>query len=1155
MSLQFIYGRAGSGKTFQCLNQIKSKLLENKSKKLVLLVPEQYTLQAERDLINVLKTGGILKTEVLSFRRMAYRVLNEVGGITYPHLHPAGKCMIIYRILDKMKDEFAIFQKSANCKGFVNTISTLITELKRYNVHPDNLDSVLKHLDEENYLKYKLNEIKLIYTEFENILSKSYRDADDELTVLAGKLDETHMYDAAEIWIDGFSGFTPQEYAVISKLMQKADKLYITICTDVLEDERGIDLSDVFSSAKKSYRKLIDIAGNSNTAVLSPIGLNGVKPPRFKDSEELRWLEDNYNSYSYKCYQKSTKDIELFESVNIYSEIEECARDIIMQCRDNGLRYKDITVVTRNLAGYENLIEVIFEQYEIPCFIDSKTEITNHPLVRLVLSMLDIFIENWSYETVFRYLKSGLTGIEDTRIDVIENYVLACGIRGIRWTKNKDWETSIDLVADDKRSIENEQMLLEINRTRSEICEPLLRFRGKIKGRKKATEFCSCLYEFLVEIGVQNRIEEQIDQFNNNGLLKLANEYEQVWNILMDVFDQIVEVMGDETFGLERFTNTLKIGLAEYKISTIPASLDQVLVGSVEHSRSHEIKALYVLGTNDGIFPSAGIKEGILSDADRRILNNNGIELASDTKTQVFDEQQLIYRTLSTPKNFLRLSWPIADHEGKTMRPSIIISRIKKLFPKITEKSNLQKVLNENQIIAAISSPIPAFNQLVSALRQKNDGADISEIWSEVFSWFSKLPNWNERCEIMLKALKHKNVALPVNISKIQELYGSNAYSSVSRLEKYTSCPFAYYIQYGLGARERKIYQMSPPDVGTFMHTVIERFSKMLEEQNISWRAFDKDWCEKQIAIIVDKLLESMRNTIIGGSKRFRTLTARLKRVVTRSVWLIAEHIRMSSFDPIGYEIDFGEGGNYPPIVIELGSGKKVTLVGRIDRVDALKTDDGTYLRIVDYKSGNKDFKLCDVYYGLQMQLITYLDALWENAEKQNQDKVIPAGMLYFKIDDPIINSNNTATAEEIEMSIMKKLKMKGLLLADVQLIKHMDNTIEGSSKIIPARINKGDTLGKSSIASLDQFLVLRTYIRKLLKDMCTEMMKGNVPIKPYKKKKLTSCQYCSFSSVCQFDLTQKENSFNMLYDREDEAVWKLMAGLPEEENGQNKGE
>ncbi|PYG87614.1 DNA helicase/exodeoxyribonuclease V subunit B [Ruminiclostridium sufflavum DSM 19573] len=1141
MSLQFIYGRAGSGKSFHCLNQIKSKLIEDNSKKLVLLVPEQYTLQAERDLINVLKTGGILKTEVLSFRRMAYRVLNEVGGITYPHIHPAGKSMIIYQILNKNKDEFAVFHKPANCKGFVSTVSALITELKRYDVHPDNLDTALKELNGDSYLSRKLGEIKLIYSQFENMLSKRYRDADDELTILANKLDATDMYDNADIWIDGFSGFTPQEYAVISRLMQKADRLTITIGTDVLEDEGFTDQADVFSSAKRSYRKFMNIARNNSVSVAPPIGLNGTKPPRFIESEELGFLEANFYTYPYSCYRKPTQDIELFEAVNIYSEIEECAGDIIRQCRDNGLRYKDITVVTRKLEGYESLIEVIFEEYGIPCFIDSKEEITGNPLVRLVLAMLDIFIENWSYETVFRYLKSGLTGIDETKIDRIENYVLACGIRGKRWTQNTDWTISPELVSEERQSAENDRLLTEINETRKEICEPLLRFRRRIKGRNKASDICACLYDYLVEIGVQGRIEEQIRQFTRDGLLRLANEYEQVWNILMDVFDQAVEVMGEEAFGLERFTNTLKIGLEEYKISSIPASLDQVLVGSAEHSKSHEIKALYVLGTNDGIFPSSGMSEGILTDGDRAALSKKGIELANDTKSRVFDEQQLIYRVLTTPGRFLRLSWPIADHEGKTMRPSSIISKMKKLFPQISEKSNLQKPVTMRRQIEAVSAPAPVFNQLVSALRQKNDGMDISGMWIDVFSWFSGQPDWKERCAMMLNALKYRNIALPVDTEKIRELYGSNAYSSVSRLEKYISCPFAYYIQYGLGAKERKIYQMSPPDVGTFMHTVIEKFSKMLEEQNISWRAFDKDWCAEQISIIVDELLKGMKNTILGGSKRFKALALRLKRVVTRSVWLISEHIRMCSFEPVGYELDFGEGGSYPPVVIELESGHKVTLTGRIDRVDALKTEDGTYLRIVDYKSGNKDFKLSDVYYGLQMQLITYLDALWENAEKQENSKFYPAGMLYFKIDDPIISCSGISTPEEIEAAIIKKLKMKGLLLADVQLIKYMDNTIEGSSRIIPARINKDNVLGRSSAASLDQFIVLRTYVKKLLKDICSELMKGQVPIKPYKKKKITSCQFCSYSSVCQFDLAQKENSFIVLHDKEDEAVWKLM--------------
>ncbi len=1140
MGLQFIYGRAGTGKSFYCLNQIKSTLLADNTKKLVLLVPEQYTFQAESDLIGNLGTGGILKTEVLSFRRMAYRVLNETGGITYPHIHPAGKCMILYNILDRMKDDFAIFHKSAGSKGFVNTIAGLITELKRYNVYPGDLEVILEKSGEDTYLFEKLKEIKLIYSRFEDMLAARYRDADDELTILSDKLDRTAMYDDSEIWIDGFSGFTPQEFQVIAKLMQKANMVYITICTDVLEDE-GSDISDIFSPAKKTYKKFVNTAEENLVTVLRSVGLNGGKVPRFADSEELASLEANYFQYPHRPYGKATADIELFEAVNIYSEIEECARDIIRQCRDNGLRFKDIGVVTRNLEGYRELIEAVFEEYGIPCFIDSKSEISDHPLMRLVLSMLDIFIENWSYEAVFRYLKSGLTGFEKSRIDKLENYVLACGIRGSYWTKDTDWKMTPELVSEDGLDAELEQALFEINGLRREICEPLFRFREKTKGRKKAADICACLYDYLIEMGADRRIEEYIRQFSDTGNLRLANEYEQVWNILMEVFDQVVEVLGDDTLGIERFANILKIGLAEYKISTIPVSLDQVLVGSAEHSKSHEIKALYILGTNDGIFPSAGMSEGILSDSDRLALNQKGIELANDTKARVFDEQFLIYRTLAMPKNYLRVSWPIADHEGKTMRPSIIISRLRKLFPMITEKNNLPEPENTRQSLQAISAPIPAFNQLVLALKEKNKGADVSGIWQSVHQWYSKQPEWAERLETMNNAFKYRNIALPVDREKIRELYGSNLYSSVSRIERYTACPFAYYVQYGLGARERKIYRLTPPDVGTFMHSVIERFSKMAEEQDISWRSFERDWCREQVSLIVDNLLGGMQNTILGSSKRFRALTLRLKRVVTRAVWLIAEHIRRGSFEPVGYEVDFGEGGKLPPIIIELESGEKITLVGRIDRVDALKTSEGTYLRIVDYKSGEKDFRLSDVYYGLQMQLITYLDAIWENSGRQEEGEFFPGGMLYFKVDDPIIRVSGAGEPEEIEKAIIRKLKMKGLLLADVQLIKHMDNTIEGSSMIIPARLNKGDTLGKSSVATLEQFTVLRDYVKKLLRDLCSEITKGNVPIKPYKKKKQTSCQYCSYSSICQFDLTQQENSFTLLHDRADEDVWQLM--------------
>jgi len=1136
MSLRIVYGRAGSGKTHFILNEIKSRIEENSGRTLVLLVPEQFSFQAEKNLVSVTKTGGILKTEVLSFQRMAYRVFNETGGITYPHIHPAGKSMIIYQILNKMKNRFRVFSETCEREGFVNTISTLITELKRYNVTPDRLQDAIDALEEDDPLKQKLTEINLVYGEFDSLIEKRYRDSDDDLTLAAKKIAASSLYNDAEIWSDGFVSFTPKEYKINGELLKKAFRVTISLCTDTLENSSENE-ADVFAPVRNVYRKLKRLATENDVVMEDPIFFG--EPVRFRNSVELAHLEKNLYAFPYKTLDKEMEDISLYAAKNIFSEIEATACEIIRLCRDQCMRFRDIAVVSRNLPAYEKLVELIFSDYEIPYFIDRKTEISNHPLVRLLMSMMDIFIDNWSYEAVFRYLKTGLTGIDRRSIDLLENYVLACGIRGSYWTREKPWDMSPDLIPNDQLD-ENQSELDEINDIRNRVVKPLLDFRNKTKGKRTAAEFCTGIFEFLCDLGVPESIEKNIDDFRESGRLKLADEYSQVWNIVMDVLDQTVEVLGDETCSLDGFSEILKIGLAEYKIGTIPAAVDQVLVGSVERSRSHEIKAMFILGANDGVFPSAALTEGILSDQDRSVLNHMGIELASDTKKQAFDEQYLVYRTLTVAGEYLRISWPIGDSEGKTMRPSIIVSRMQKLFPKLIQQSDIIPSSSDGFDIEAISRQKPAFNKLIVSLRQKADGKEINPVWKDVYSWFKSREEWKESIDTAIKAFSYTNSADRISEDKILALYGNPAYSSVSRLEKYNSCPFSFFVQYGLKAKERKIYQLSPPDIGTFMHTVIEKFSRLVSEGEMTWRSFTDDWCRERISEIVDEMLEGMKGKGIAASKRYTALTVRLKRVVTRAVLLIAQHIRRSSFNPVDYEVGFGENEKYPPIVIQLDSGQKIHLTGRIDRIDAFESEDGRYFNIIDYKSGTKDFKLSDVFYGLQIQLITYMDAIWESEEQKGDSPVFPGGILYFKVDDPIIRSDKNLSEEEIEKTIMRKLKMKGLVLADVKLIKEMDNTIEGSSMLIPATLNKGDVLGKNtSGASQEQFRLMRKYIKGLLKDICTEIMKGSIDIKPFKKKDISACTYCSYLPVCQFDTTRKENSFRLLFNKDNDEVWE----------------
>lgn len=1143
MSLRIIYGRAGSGKSYFCLNDIKERLNNGCSTPLILLIPEQFSLQAEKNLLKTIGSAGIIRTEVLSFRRMAYRVFNEVGGVTRQHINSAGKCMLIYRVMDRLKDSLKVFPKAVRQQGFVNTLCSTISEMKRYNISPQLLENIRNNIQDDQLLKDKLEDISVIFSEFESILHQRYIDSDDDLTMLANKLDLSRQFDGAEIWIDEFSGFTPQEYKVIEKLLKKAQRINVCLCTDCLMDDFAIDSTEVFSATKNTARKLIKLARENNVKVETPIALKQEPFYRFRDSREISHLEKNIFSYPYRTYLEKTKDVTIFSAVNIYTEVESTARDIIRLCRDRGIRYRDIAVVTRNLAGYQKLIQVIFNEYGIPYFIDRKRDISNHPLVLLVLSVLEIFSKNWSYESVFRYLKTGLTDIEKEDIDIIENYVLAAGIKGSTWTKNEVWDFRLNPGFEQGEISEYEQSILNrVNEIRQRIISPLMNFRAKTKGRKKTREICTALYEFLCEIRVPERIEDRIEEFKNSGLMDLANEYGQIWNILMSVLDQVVEVMGDEYVNIERFREVLAIGFGEYKIGLIPPALDQVLVGSVERSRSHEISALYILGVNDGIFPAAVQAEGILSDKDRESLRARGIELAQDTRTRAFEEQYLIYMALATAGRYLRLSYPIADHEGKTMRPSVIISRVRKLFPNISEYSNIVNHDTDRENLELVATPTPTFSRLISVIRRQAEGFEVRPLWWDVYRWYIQNEQWREKCKTALSGLFYSNQISYISADKMKRLYGNPVYSSVSRLERFASCPFAYYVQYGLKAKERKIFRLDAPDLGTFMHSVLDRFSKLVDEQHMSWRELEKEWCAQAISSIVDEMLQKMSGSVLNSSQRYRYLTHRLKRVLARAVWLIAEHIKRSSFEPLGYEMSFEEKGQFPPITIQLPSGETVKLVGRIDRVDALQTEAGTYLRIIDYKSGAKAFKLSDVYYGLQIQLITYLDALWENGGEDIQHPILPGGILYFRINDPIIKSGVNTAEEEIEKEIMKQLKMKGLLLADVKLIREMDKQLEGDSLIIPARINKGDVLGKSSsAATIEQFELLRKHVKKLLTQLGEEMLKGNVSITPYKKKKFTSCTYCSYASVCQFDPGMSDNNFRILRDMKDDEVWKLM--------------
>lgn len=1145
MSLRFIYGRAGSGKSRFCLESIKDRVekLSHEDKKLIYLVPEQFTFQADKNLVYALGERGIHKVQVLSFTRMAHVVFSEVGGITKLHMNSAGRNMLLYKILEEVKEDLQVFKRASKQQGFINIMSLVISELKRYSVTARDLMITSNMVTDNEVLKGKLQDISIIYEKFNTYLHKSHIDAEDALLMLSEKLNKCSIFHDAEVWVDEFSTFTPLQYKVLEELMKCAGRINITLTTDFLVGDRETDNTDVFMPVKKTESKLVKIASENNISYEKPICLDKETSFRFKESKELSHLEKYFFYFPYRVYEEETKDLKLFRALNMYSEIQSTARDIIRLCRDENLRFNNIAVITRDLGNYEKLIRAIFSEYGIPCFIDKRRDINSNPLIILLSSVMEVFTRNWSYETVFRYLKTGLVDIRREEVDLIENYVLENGIRGKIWLE-EEWNYKFSESPENTDA--EKRIQVAINEIKNKITLPLIKLQNTVKGKKSIKEICTGIYEFLNEIHAGEKVEQWVEAFKKENEFDRANEYSQVWNIVMELLDQLVKVLGDEVVKLEQFVKILSTGINEYDVGVIPASLDQVLVGSIERVKSHEVTALFIIGANDGVFPKISDEEGILNDRDRDVLKALGLEIASDTKAQAFEEQFLIYRALTIGGRYLRISYPIADFEGKSIRPSIIVSRLKKLYPKLKEDSDIIKKNNAGEVMELIASEEPTFNELIASIGEVENNKEINPIWWDAFKWYRERKEWREMAERAFAGLSYSNQVQTVSPAKIKKLYGTPLQLSVSRLEKFASCPFAYYVQYGLKASERKIYEFSMPELGTFVHEVLDKFSEDLGKENMTFREVTEEYAKQAIGQIVDEKVNEKSGYILNSSPRYKYMAGRLKKILVKSVNVISQQIKRSSFNPTGYEISFGNNGDYPPINVKLSETEEVELIGRIDRVDELQTEEGSYIRIIDYKSGNKTFKLSDVYYGLQMQLLVYLDAILSNKDKYIKSGVIPGAILYFKLEDPIVKVENEEDEEKIEKTILKELKMRGLLLKDAKIIKAMDNSIKdnkgGNSLIIPAQIIGDNEVGNNtSGATLEQFELLRKYIRKTVTSLCRYMLEGDISISPYKKDKYTPCQNCSFQSICQFDRSIKDNNYKYLNEKKQDEVWELM--------------
>lgn len=1168
VSLRLVFGRSGTGKSTMCLEEIRQQIeYDPFGAPLILLVPEQATHQMEMKLSQTPELGGILRAQVLSFRRLGWRVFSETGGGQKVLIGDVGKRMLLRRLLLKNRSELRIFARSATRPGMADLIAQAITEFKTYRITPDDLRQI-HDLDE--LLTQKLKELAFLYEEFNQSLGQDIRDPDDELTHVAAKVPFAQSLRGAQVWVDGFKGFTPQELYILQALLGTAARITITLPLDpqillrsVPHGESGCFLpgEEIFSGPWQTYQSLQRIAEDSGVS-LEPPGLLE-KSYRFSNPW-LKHLEAYYNTYPTQTYPSPTDSIQspiyLFSAVNRRAEVEGVARELRRLAREEGKCWKNLAVMTRDLGGYQEIIEQVFQAHGISYFLDNKRPILHHPLLELLLSALEAARTDWAYEPLFRSLKTDFFPLGRDTIDRLENYCVAHGIRGEAWSSGRNWTyRSVWSIGDQKikphEELENERFMNQVRQTVYELFNPLMLALKKTTAHDSSQEIIheltvrqitEALYDFLIRLAIPKHLQNWAEEARSRGDLSEARLQEQIWDAVIEVMDEMVAGLGEEVLDLSDYALILSSGLENLKLGLIPPGMDQVLIGSLERSRNPEVDVLFLLGANEGILPAKPLTDGVLDEIERESLEHFGLNLAPKGKAQLFEEQFFIYSALTRAKEKFYISYPLTDEEGKGLPVSPVITRLKTVFPTLS----VTILGNGEDELGLISHPqalLPVYAVQLMQLRQEKP---LGPLWNAVQTWFEHSKNRLPQVELIEAGITAKNKEEKIPKLLARRLYGKRLLTSVSRLEKFARCPFAHYSQYGLKLKERPAFQLSSPDMGQFFHAVLHDFALTVRERNLEWGNLSKAESWNLVSELAEKIAPNLQNEILLSNARYRFLTHKLKRTVHHAVRVLGEHARQGIFIPIQLEVKFGPDEELPGVQVPLGEGDTLTLRGQIDRIDGVLLDNQMYLRILDYKSRQPRVTLNQIYYGLDLQLLAYLDAALQGAEvlfnSTQPMSVHPAGFLYFPVLEPQLESKTPLTPEKIDQERIKAVKVKGYLLANRQVLEAMDRDLaRGDSDLLGLKFKKdGDFKKGSPILLEEQFFMLRKYLHHFLQETGKEILDGNISIAPYRQGKENACLYCSYKPVCHFDPYLPENPYRTLPLMKDSEIWNQLEGL-----------
>jgi len=1126
---------------------------------IILLLPEHMTYKVERQLANRMaqQGRGYMRCQIYGFKRFAYQILQETGGGLEQGITDMGRQLLLKHILDQRGQELKVFGRAARQRGFTAILGNIIDEFKGYGITLAQLQDTSDSM-EDIRLTNKLADLALLYGDYTAAMEGRYNDSKDIMSILAERLSMSRTVAGADIWLDGFLYFNPLERQVLAELFQYAANIHVTFNMDDMTTAQGQwanqEAAGLFNQAYITRNRLLNLAEQYNC----PVEYRHFTDTKRFVNPVLKALENGFDKRKLQPVA-DVRDISLVEAATCRLEVEAAAADIIRLVKEKGYKWRDIGVLIRDEAAYGDLLSFVFKDYEIPFFSDQKRQCTNHPVAELIRSALAV-TRGWRYEDVFACIKTGFFPLTFQQIDLLENYCLEFVLKGRKvWCQSEPWAYYARYSIDDEQEEISEEKQLRAgtaDQLRRLVAAPLAKLQDALTNSSTTREKIGAIYQFLVDIDVPKTLQDWADQAEQTGALDVAREHQQVWNDIMEMLDQLVEVSGDTQMGIQELQILLEEGLTGLQMSLIPPGLDYVNIASFDKNALDNIKAVYILGANAGVMPGHTVESPVLSDADRLHINQtNIIELAIMGEEASFSENYLIYKAFTQAREYLWVSYTLASAAGEAMTGAEIVSKIKALLPTGTLRTiplDWMKSFEEAEQLTMLANKRQSLSALAIALRELRDEGNLPELWQKIYNYLLQ----NESTHSLM-ALLCRGLFIDPRLDKLPRQLARDLYAkkgvlrgSVTKFERYNNCPFQFFAQYGLQLKERKINRFSNPELGTLLHALLKDFGEQMKQAGKKWGELEQTELDRLCHDILHKLAPRLNNGMLLSTKQLEAQLKRLEETAKFVLKRLAEFDRISKFHPELFEQSFGAdqtatGAQQP--VYQLSDNNQLALTGQIDRIDV--NESGNYFMVMDYKTGNVDIDLTKIYHGLQLQLLTYLLVAQRLLNKDGADQIHPAGMLYFFLKRAIVMPKGQShNPEIIRKELDNKLKMLGWVLGDMSVVQEIDTAInpESPSRFIKVGLTKTGAFNKRESAAVkpkEYFSILMDYIEYILKDTGEKILDGAIDIAPCQYKKMTSCTYCKFKPLCGFDPKMEGYRYKKLGSLKEDAILEAIDG------------